>query len=175
MSKEEKTYFIYVRSTTPSIRKPTASATRSRIMAGACARIALSGNATATVSAANIMRQAIPLLWISLSLMATAPSVIIFPTVASLWRKSSPTACCWSSSLPDCASSTRRPIPSFSFGRITRRASPTAPLQESSVARRWTYTEKVDTKTEGCDTNKWTRREEWDRPQSTMRSSRKAW
>ena len=26
------------------------------------------------------------------------------------------------------------------------------------AAKPWTYTEKVDTKTEGCDTNKWTRR-----------------
>ena len=40
------------------------------------------------------------------------------------------------SSLPDCVSLIRRPIPSFSFGRITRRASPTVLLQENSVARR---------------------------------------
>ena len=40
------------------------------------------------------------------------------------------------SSLPDCVSLTRKPIPSSSFGRITRRASPTVLLQENSVARR---------------------------------------
>lgn len=63
-------------------------------------------------------------------------SVTIFPTAVSRWKKSSPTACCWSSSLPDCVSLTRKPIPSSSFGRITRRASPTVLLQENSVARR---------------------------------------
>lgn len=47
--------------------------------------------------------------------------------------------------------------------------------KDHGLHRQWTYIEKVDTKTEGCDTNKWTRREEWDGPQSTMRSSRKAW
>ena len=31
---------------------------------------------------------------------------------------------------------TRKPIPSSNFGRITRRVSPTVPLQENSVARR---------------------------------------
>ena len=43
-------------------------------------------------------------------------SVTIFPTAVSRWKKSSPTACCWSSSLPDCVSLTRKPIPSSSFG-----------------------------------------------------------
>ena len=117
-------------------RKPTASATRSRITDAACVLTASSGSVTATALAANITLLVTSLLWISLSLMATAPSVIIFPTAVSRWRKSSPTACCWSSSLPDCVSLIRRPIPSSSFGRITRRASPTVLLQENSVARR---------------------------------------
>lgn len=51
-------------------------------------------------------------------------------------EKSSLTVCCWSSFLHDCVSSTRRLIQSFSFGRIIRRASPTVLSPESSVARR---------------------------------------
>ncbi len=123
-------------STTLSIRKPTASATRSRITAGVCVPIASSGNVTVIASTANITLQETSLLWISLSRTATVPSVTISQTAANLWRKSSPTACCWSSFLPNCVSSIRRPIPSSSFGRITRRAFPTAPSPESSVARR---------------------------------------
>lgn len=143
----QKTYFIYVRSTARRcrsprnstitfIRKQTVSATRSRSTAGTCALTASSRSATVTASAVNTMRQAISLLWISLSLMATAPSAITFLTTASRWMKSSPIVCYWNSSLPVCVNSTRRLIPLFSFGRITRRASPTAPLQEISDACR---------------------------------------
>ena len=82
------------RSTTLSIRKPTVFATKSRITAGACVLTASSGNVTVIASVVNTMRQATLLLWISLSLMATAPSVTIFPTAVSRWRKSSPTAAC---------------------------------------------------------------------------------
>lgn len=123
-------------STTLSIRKPTASATRSRITAGVCARTASYGSVTVSASTANTTLPEIPLLWISLSRTATVPSATIFLTAASRWRKSSPTACCWSNSLPDCVNSIRKPIPSSSFGRITQRAFPTAPSPESSVARR---------------------------------------
>ena len=143
----QKTYFIYVRSTGEKVpvtkaqhdsfyKEATASAIRSRITAGVCAPIVLFGSAMVTASAANTMRQATLLLWINLSLMATALLAIIFPTAVNRWKKSSPTAYSQSSFLPDCVSSTRRPIPSSSFGRITRKASPTVPLQESSVARR---------------------------------------
>lgn len=44
------------------------------------------------------------------------------PTVASLWKKSSPTVCCWSSFLPDCMSSIRMLIPSFSTGLMITRS-----------------------------------------------------
>lgn len=44
------------------------------------------------------------------------------PTVASLWKKSSPTVCCWSSFLPDCVSSIRMLIPSFSAGLMITRS-----------------------------------------------------
>ena len=132
-NENQKTYFIYVRSTsekvqsprnstTPSIRKLTVFATKSRITAGACVLTASSGSATATVSAANTMRQATLLLWISHSLMATASSAIIFPTAVSRWRKSSPTACCWSSFWLDYVSSTRMPTPSSSAGLMITRS-----------------------------------------------------
>jgi hypothetical protein len=68
MTTEEKTYFIYIRSTGEKVpvtkeqhdsfyKEATASATRSRITAGACVRTASSGSATATASAANTTRQ----------------------------------------------------------------------------------------------------------------------
>ena len=124
------------RSTTLSIRKPTVSATKSRITAGVCALTALYGSATATASDVNTTLLVTLHLWINRSRTATAPSAIIFLTAASQWTRSSLTVCCWSSFLHDCVSSTRRLIQSFSFGRIIRRASPTVLSPESSVARR---------------------------------------
>ena len=105
-----------------SIRKPTAFATRSRATAGACAHIASYGAAMATALTVNITLPETSPLWISLSQMAMAPSATICPTVASLWKKSSPTICCWSSFLPDCVSSIRMLIPSFSAGLMITRS-----------------------------------------------------
>lgn len=150
----QKTYFIYVRSTaekvpvtrrstTLSIRKPTVSATKSRITAGVCALTALYGSATATASDVNTTLLVTLHLWINRSRTATAPSAIIFLTAASQWTRSSLTVCCWSSFLHDCVSSTRRLIQSFSFGRIIRRASPTVLSPESSVAPQKTFADQM--------------------------------
>lgn len=105
-----------------SIRRPTASATRSRTTAGACAHIASYGAAMATALTVNITLLETSPLWISPSQMAMAPSATICPTIASLWKKSSPTVCCWSSFLPDCMSSIRMLIPSFSAGLMITRS-----------------------------------------------------
>ena len=63
------------------------------IITAVCVPESISGSATVTASAANTIRQATLLLWISHSLMATAPSATIFPTAVNRWRKSSPTVC----------------------------------------------------------------------------------
>lgn len=124
------------RSTISSIEKPPESVTRNRTTVAACIPTVIYGSATATASAASTTLRVTHLLWISLSLTATAPLATTSRIPASLWTRSSLTACFWSSSLSDCMSSTRKPIPSFSFGRIIRKASPTEPSQESLVARR---------------------------------------
>ena len=121
-------------STIHFIRKPTAFATRSRITAGACAHIASYGDAMATALTVNITLLETSPLWISLSQMAAAPLATIFPTAVNLWRKSSPIVCCWSSFLPDCVSSIRMLIPSFSAGLMITRSQIVQSLK-SSVAR----------------------------------------
>jgi hypothetical protein len=71
MSKEVKQYFIYIRSTGEKVpvtkeqhdsfyREASASVTRNRITAGACALTASSGSVTAIASAASITRQVTP-------------------------------------------------------------------------------------------------------------------
>jgi hypothetical protein len=87
-------------STTPSIEKPSASVTRSRITADACALTASSGSVTAIASAVNIMRRVTPLLWISLSRTATVPSAITSRTRVLLWKMSLLTVSFLSSSSP---------------------------------------------------------------------------
>lgn len=71
----QKTYFLSMfaalarrcqsskSSTTLFIKKPTASAIRSKITASACIHTATFGNAMETALAANIMQQTTPFLW----------------------------------------------------------------------------------------------------------------
>ena len=96
-STAEKVPVTKAQSTTLSIRKPTVSATKSRITAGVCALTALYGSATATASDVNTTPLVTLHLWINRSRTATAPSAIIFLTARSQWTRSSLTVCCWSS------------------------------------------------------------------------------
>jgi hypothetical protein len=147
MTKEEKQYFIYIRSTgekVPVTKEQHDSFYReaSRIRDkeqnhGRCmCPYRFIWKCDGDCIGCEYHAAGDTLLWISLSRTATVPSAIISRIPEAYGRGHRRPPCCWSSSLPVCVNLIRRPIPSFSFGRITRKASPTVPSPESSVARR---------------------------------------
>ena len=147
MAKEEKQYFIFIRSTGEKVpvskeqhdafyRKPTASVTRNRITAGACVHTVMHGNAMVTASAANTTQQGTPFLLTLQIRTVTAICTTICRIATPQSRNSFLTAYYWSSFLHACANLIRKRIPLFNSGWIIRKVSLTVLLQGNSVARR---------------------------------------